>query len=91
MPPDVKLTPIDRHIAPPASLVDEFFEFTHSQPMDWMLPGEPRTLDAAGTVGRGRFSACGGCLGSGGSWAGRESMSRQVAATGGVALPPSLR
>lgn len=40
MPPDVKLTPIDRHIAPPSSLVDEFvFEFTHSQPMDWMLPG----------------------------------------------------
>ncbi|KAL4433688.1 hypothetical protein ABPG75_000129 [Micractinium tetrahymenae] len=40
MPPDVKLTPIERHIAPPASLIDEFiFEFTHSQPMDWMLPG----------------------------------------------------
>ncbi|KAL4450665.1 hypothetical protein ABPG77_001021 [Micractinium sp. CCAP 211/92] len=44
MPPDVKLTPIDRHIAPPASLIDEFvFEFTHSQPMDWMLPGVAST------------------------------------------------
>lgn len=48
MPPDVKLTPIDRHIAPPSSLVDEFvFEFTHSQPMDWMLPGELAVAQAS--------------------------------------------
>lgn len=35
------ITPVERHICPPSSVIDEFiFEFTHTVRMDWMLPGE---------------------------------------------------
>jgi carboxymethylenebutenolidase len=39
MPPDTELTPISRTVGTD-QLVDEMvFKFTHSIPMDWMLPG----------------------------------------------------
>ena len=39
MPPDTKTTPISRTIGE-TQIVDEMiFEFTHTVPMDWMLPG----------------------------------------------------
>lgn len=39
MPPDTKTTPISRTIGQ-TQIVDEMiFEFTHTVPMDWMLPG----------------------------------------------------
>ena len=39
MPPDTKTTPISRTIGD-TQIVDEMiFEFTHTVPMDWMLPG----------------------------------------------------
>ena len=43
MPPDTKTTPISRTIGD-TQIVDEMiFEFTHTVPMDWMLPGIPPT------------------------------------------------
>jgi carboxymethylenebutenolidase len=43
MPPDTKMTPVSRTIGED-QLVDEMvFKFTHSIPMDWMLPGIPPT------------------------------------------------
>src|SRR5436309_3498291 len=43
MPPDTEMTPISRTIGND-QLVDEMvFKFTHSIPMDWMLPGIPPT------------------------------------------------
>jgi carboxymethylenebutenolidase len=39
MPPDTELTPISRTVGTD-QLVDEMvFKFTHTIPMDWMLPG----------------------------------------------------
>jgi carboxymethylenebutenolidase len=39
MPPDTKTTPVSRTIGD-TQIVDEMiFEFTHTVPMDWMLPG----------------------------------------------------
>ena len=43
MPPDLKMTPISRTVGADR-LVDELVsEFTHTVPMDWMLPGIPPT------------------------------------------------
>jgi carboxymethylenebutenolidase len=43
MPPDTEMTPVSRTIGED-QLVDEMvFSFTHSIPMDWMLPGIPPT------------------------------------------------
>src|ERR671923_1198528 len=43
MPPDTSMTPISRTIGTDR-LVDEMvFSFTHTIPMDWMLPGIPPT------------------------------------------------
>jgi carboxymethylenebutenolidase len=43
MPPDTEMTPISRTIGND-QLVDEMvFKFTHTIPMDWMLPGIPPT------------------------------------------------
>jgi carboxymethylenebutenolidase len=43
MPPDTEMTPISRTIGND-QLVDEIvFKFTHTIPMDWMLPGIPPT------------------------------------------------
>ena len=43
MPPDTEMTPVSRTIGED-QLVDEMvFKFTHSIPMDWMLPGVPPT------------------------------------------------
>jgi carboxymethylenebutenolidase len=43
MPPDTKTTQVSRTIGD-TQIVDEMiFEFTHTVPMDWMLPGIPPT------------------------------------------------
>jgi carboxymethylenebutenolidase len=43
MPPDTEMTPVSRTIGED-QLVDEMiFKFTHTIPMDWMLPGIPPT------------------------------------------------
>ncbi len=43
MPPDTEMTPVSRTIGE-NQLVDEMvFKFTHTIPMDWMLPGVPPT------------------------------------------------
>src|ERR1051325_9527190 len=43
MPPDTEMTPVSRTIGAD-QLVDEMvFKFTHTIPMDWMLPGIPAT------------------------------------------------
>ena len=43
MPPDTEMTPVSRTIGE-HQLVDEMvFKFTHTIPMDWMLPGIPPT------------------------------------------------
>jgi carboxymethylenebutenolidase len=43
MPPDTEMTPVSRTIGED-QLVDEMvFKFTHSIPMDWILPGIPPT------------------------------------------------
>src|SRR5256886_14402539 len=43
MPPDTEMTPVSRTIGDD-QLVDEMvFKFTHTIPMDWMLPGIPAT------------------------------------------------
>jgi len=43
MPPDTEMIPVSRTIGED-QLVDEMiFKFTHSIPMDWMLPGIPPT------------------------------------------------
>jgi carboxymethylenebutenolidase len=43
MPPDTEMTPVSRTIGE-NQLVDEMvFRFTHTIPMDWMLPGIPPT------------------------------------------------
>ena len=43
MPPDTEMTPVSRTIGE-NQIVDEMvFKFTHTIPMDWMLPGIPPT------------------------------------------------
>lgn len=43
MPPDTEMTPVSRTVGED-QLVDEMvFKFTHTIPMDWMLPGVPPT------------------------------------------------
>ncbi len=43
MPPDTRMTPVSRTVGD-NRLVDEMiFEFTHTLPMPWMLPGVPPT------------------------------------------------
>lgn len=43
MPPDTKTTPISRTIGETQVVDEMIFEFTHTVPMDWMLPGIPPT------------------------------------------------
>jgi carboxymethylenebutenolidase len=43
MPPDVRMVPVSRTVGQDR-IVEEFvFQFTHSVPMDWFLPGVPPT------------------------------------------------
>jgi len=49
MPPDTKTTPISRTIGETQIVDKMIFEFTHTVPMDWMLPG----ISPTGQAGRG--------------------------------------
>src|SRR5437879_1778187 len=39
MPPDTEMTPVSRTIGEDQSVDEMVFKFTHTIPMDWMLPG----------------------------------------------------
>jgi carboxymethylenebutenolidase len=39
MPPDTKITPVSRTVGDDRIVDEMLFEFTHTIPMDWMLPG----------------------------------------------------
>jgi len=39
MPPDTKITPVSRTVGEERIVDEMLFEFTHTIPMDWMLPG----------------------------------------------------
>src|SRR5437016_5634696 len=43
MPPDTEMTPVSRTIGEDQIVEEMVFKFTHSIPMDWMLPGIPPT------------------------------------------------
>jgi carboxymethylenebutenolidase len=43
MPPDTEMTPISRTIGEDQIVDEMIFKFTHTIPMDWMLPGIPPT------------------------------------------------
>lgn len=43
MPPDTEMTPVSRTIGEDQIVDEMVFSFTHSIPMDWMLPGIPPT------------------------------------------------
>ena len=43
MPPDTEMTPVSRTIGKDQIVEEMVFKFTHSIPMDWMLPGIPPT------------------------------------------------
>jgi carboxymethylenebutenolidase len=43
MPPDTTITPVSRTIGDDRIVDEMVFEFTHTIPMDWMLPGIPPT------------------------------------------------
>jgi carboxymethylenebutenolidase len=43
MPPDTEMTPISRTIGEDQIVDEMVFKFTHTIPMDWMLPGIPPT------------------------------------------------
>src|SRR5213594_1424875 len=43
MPPDTEMTPVSRTIGEDQVVDEMVFKFTHSIPMDWMLPGIPPT------------------------------------------------
>lgn len=43
MPPDTQITPVSRTIGTDRLVDEMLFSFTHSVPMDWMLPGVPPT------------------------------------------------
>src|SRR5438094_40723 len=41
MPPDTEMTPVSRTIGEDQIVDEMIFKFTHTIPMDWMLPGIP--------------------------------------------------
>ena len=43
MPPDTEMTPVSRTIAEDQIVDEMVFKFTHTIPMDWILPGIPPT------------------------------------------------
>src|SRR5881392_396623 len=43
MPPDTEMTPVSRTIGENQVVDEMVFKFTHTIPMDWMLPGIPPT------------------------------------------------
>ena len=43
MPPDTEMTPVSRTIGDDQIVDEMVFKFTHTIPMDWMLPGIPPT------------------------------------------------
>ncbi len=43
MPPDTEMTPVSRTIGEDQIVDEMIFKFTHTIPMDWMLPGIPPT------------------------------------------------
>jgi SnoaL-like polyketide cyclase. len=43
MPPDTEMTPISRTIGEDQIVDEMIFKFTHTIPMDWILPGIPPT------------------------------------------------
>src|SRR5882757_500577 len=43
MPPDTEMTPVSRTISEDQIVDEMVFKFTHTIPMDWMLPGIPPT------------------------------------------------
>jgi len=43
MPPDTEMTPVSRTIGEDQIVDEMIFKFTHTIPMDWMLPGVPPT------------------------------------------------
>src|SRR6266566_5136079 len=43
MPPDTEMTPVSRTIGEDQIVDEMIFKFTHTIPMDWMLPGTPPT------------------------------------------------
>jgi carboxymethylenebutenolidase len=43
MPPDTEMTPVSRTIGQDQIVDEMIFKFTHTIPMDWMLPGIPPT------------------------------------------------
>jgi carboxymethylenebutenolidase len=43
MPPDTEMTPVSRTIGEDQVVDEMIFKFTHTIPMDWMLPGIPPT------------------------------------------------
>jgi len=43
MPPDTEMTPVSRTIGEDQMVDEMVFKFTHTIPMDWMLPGIPPT------------------------------------------------
>ena len=43
MPPDTEMTPVSRTIGTDRVVDEMVFRFTHTIPMDWMLPGVPPT------------------------------------------------
>src|SRR6266850_3788660 len=43
MPPDTQMTPVSRTIGEDQIVDEMIFKFTHTIPMDWMLPGIPPT------------------------------------------------
>ena len=43
MPPDTEMTPVSRTIGEDQIVDEMVFKFTHTMPMDWILPGIPPT------------------------------------------------
>ena len=43
MPPDTEMTPVSRTVGDNQVVDEMIFKFTHTIPMDWMLPGIPPT------------------------------------------------
>jgi carboxymethylenebutenolidase len=43
MPPDTEMTPVSRTVGENQVVDEMIFKFTHTIPMDWMLPGIPPT------------------------------------------------
>ena len=49
MPPDTEMTPVSRTIGEDQIVDEMVFKFTHTIPMDWMLPGIPPTGKRCGS------------------------------------------